>query len=360
MESVHQDSNTLTISDFGEFQGQKIKQFLIDIPDSLKSSLLTYGGIITSVRVPDRDGVYADVVLGYNELESYINDPHYIGSIVGRFANRIDQGRISIDSTKHHLTTNSGVHHLHGGEKGFNKTVWDVVSFEESAQGVNITLGHTSEEGHEGYPGSLDTRVTFRFTKDSITITYSAESTEATYFNPTHHMYFNLSGDFSSTVLDHELKVKASHYLPTRKDQIPTGEIASVQATPFDFLQAKNIGKEMNTNHPQLSIGNGYDHCFVLDKGVTEEPVACANLYHPASGRGIEVLTTEPGIQLYTGNYLHDLMVDKHGAHLTKHCGLCLETQHFPDSPNHPHFPSTLLNKGEVFHSETIYRFTTT
>lgn len=360
MEIADTQHNTLTISNVRNYHGKVIKGMQVDIPGGLKANMITYGGIITSLQVPDHKGVYTDVVLGYKELESYVDDSHYLGSLVGRFANRIDKGRFALHGAKYHLTQNSGLHHLHGGQQGFNKIVWNIVSFEESPQSVSITLGQTSKDGHEGYPGRLDIQVTFHFTRDSMAISYRAESLKTTIFNPTHHLYFNLSGDFATTVLDHELSINAQHYLPTREDQIPTGEIASVQATPFDFLKPKNIGSQMDMSHPQLSIGNGYDHCFALDKGLTKEPVACAHLFHPVSGRGIEVLSTEPGMQLYTGNYLHDLMVDKHGAHLGKHSGLCLETQHFPDSPNHPHFPSTLLKKGEVFHSTTSYRFTTT
>ena len=349
----------LLISPLGKHKGKPVHEIQVDIPNGLKTSMITFGGIITSVCVPNRDGKYADIALGFDGLTPYEHDEHCVGSLVGSFANRIDSGRVTIDGIVHQLTQNSGIHHLHGGHQGFNRIVWSLESFEESDYDARIILKHTYKEGTDGYPSDLAVQVIFHFSRDSIAITYQAESSKTTIINPTHHLYFNLSGDFNSTISDHELEIEAKHYLPVRQDQIPTGEIAKVENTPFDFLKQKNIGRQMTNSHSQLDIGSGFDHCFVLDKGISDEPVHSATLHHPESGRKMEVFTTEPGIQFYTGNSLHNKMFDKQGACLTKHSGLCLETQHFPDSPNHSHFPSTLLKPGQVFRSKTVYQFTT-
>ncbi|MEK0085629.1 aldose epimerase family protein [Benzoatithermus flavus] len=321
--------------------------------------LLTLGGIITAIRVPDRAGRLGNVALGFARLEDYVARSPYFGALIGRYANRIAGARFTLDGQVYRLAANRGRNTLHGGATGFDKRLWQA---EEVAapDGPAVALVYRSPDGEEGYPGNLDVRVICTLTDgDELRIDYRAETDRPTIVNLTNHTYFNLEGEGSGDVLGHELMLAASAYLPTDAEQIPTGEVASVTGTPFDFRAPKPIGAEIRAGHEQLARGRGYDHCFVLDKAASGELSLAARVRAPGSGRVLEVLTTQPGIQFYTGNYLDGTLIGAGGRIYRQSDGFCLETQHFPDSPNQPQFPSTVLRPGEVFASTTVYRFST-
>ncbi|MBU3666457.1 MAG: galactose mutarotase [Chthoniobacterales bacterium] len=333
-----------------------IREFTLENKSGMKVRITNYGAIITSVLVPDRDGKLADVVLGYDRLGDYLNanDKPYFGAIVGRYGNRIAKGRFSRDGVEYKLATNNGENHLHGGYCGYDKRVWEVVS-----EGNPLVLRYVSRDGEEGYPGEVDLTVTYTLTgNNEIKVDYKATSTKPTPFNPTQHSYFNLKGEGEGTILDHVLTINADRYTPVDKGAIPTGELAPVEGTPFDFRNAKTVGRDIGAKHQQIEFGRGYDHNWVLNrKSDGLEPAA--TLFEPASGRVLEVLTTEPGIQFYSGNFLDGSLVGKAGKPYVHRGGLCLETQHFPDSPNQPNFPSTWLEPGQEFRSSTVFRFST-
>lgn len=342
--------------DFGEVDGQKVHLYSIGFPGKLEAFITNYGGILTSLSVPDRSGKLDDIVLGYNDLNGYLKETPYFGAIVGRFANRIANGSFELNGDTYSLDVNNGPNHLHGGLRGFDKVVWDVTSTLVENNLVKIVLEYISPDGEEGYPGLLHTTVTYIFTETGFEIRYKAETDKSTVLNLTQHSYFNLSGDFNNTILDHELLIKASRYLPVNEFQIPTGELAPVMSTPFDFINRKPVGKDIEANNQQLNYGSGYDHCWVFDNGRSTDEVIAA-LYHQESGRYMEVFTTEPGVQFYSGNFLENTIPGKNGIFYKKRSGLCLETQHFPDSPNQSQFPGVVLNPGEVFESKTSYQF---
>jgi aldose 1-epimerase len=326
---------------------------------AIEAEIIPYGGTITALRVPDRKGAVANVVLGFPTLEGYTFPGRFFGSIIGRYANRIARGRFILDGTEVRLAVNNGPNALHGGLCGFNRRLWRV----ESAVGNALVLSYISPDGEEGYPGTLDVTVTYALMPDNgLRIDYRAVTDRPTVLNLTNHSFFNLAGEGAGSIEGHELTLMASSYTPVDATSIPTGEIAPVAGTPLDFRSAMPIGPRIRDGHDQLVLARGYDHNFVIDRQGrqgqrADEPVLAARVVEPVSGRVMEVLTTEPGIQFYTGNYLDGTLVGAAGRTYRQGDGLCLETQHFPDGPNRPEFPSTWLEPGEVFRSTTIYRF---
>ena len=315
---------------------------------------ITYGAIITSIRVPDRAGRFADVVLGFDNLEGYVKTHPYFGTVVGRYGNRIAGGRFTLNGQTYKLAQNNGPNHLHGGNKGFDKYVW---KGEPLANGRGVAFSRTSPDGEEGYPGNLAVRVTYTLTdKNELVVDYHATTDKATPVNLTQHSYFNLSGDPSTTILGHELTIDADRYTPVDSTLIPTGELAEVQGTPFDFRKLITIGARIDQPQEQLKFGRGYDHNWVLNRKGSQ-PGFAARLVDPKSGRMLEVSTTEPGVQFYTGNFLDGTIKGKAGQVYNYRAGLCLETQHFPDSPNKPKFPSSVLLPGKEYRTTTVFTF---
>jgi len=304
-------------------------------------SITDYGGAITSLKTPDRHGTFGDIVLGFKTLEEYVQQSRYFGALIGRHANRIANGKFSLNGVEYQLPKNNGANHLHGGFKGFDKRVWNV-----REDGNTLHLSYLSKDGEENYPGSLEALVDFTLLDNELRLDYHATTDRDTIVNLTNHSYFNLLGD--GTILEHELTLNADSFTPVTDDLIPTGEIQPVAGTPMDFRKAKAIGAQIHHG--------GYDHNFVMANWDGSLKFA-ARLYEPVSGRVLEILTTEPGMQFYSGNFLDGSLIGKKGAAYEKYAGLCLEPQHFPDAPNHPNFPSTVLRPGEEYHQTTVYRF---
>jgi aldose 1-epimerase len=319
--------------------------------------VLSYGGIVRSLEIPDRDGRYANVSLGFDSIEEYESRSPYFGALIGRYGNRIDAGRFTLDGTAHQVDVNDGGNSLHGGAGGFDRRVWDVEPFTEGTD-VGLSLSRTSADGEMGYPGTLAVRVTYTLTAEGDwRIDYEATTDRATVVNLTSHVYWNLAGAGSGSVHDHELSLAASRYTPVGPGLIPTGEQAEVAGTPFDFREAKAIGRDLRVADPQLLHAQGFDHNWVLDKGVTEEPAQVATLRDPSSGRTLRIATTEPGLQFYSGNFLDGTLVGPGGGTYRQGDALCLETQHFPDSPNQAAFPSTVLRPGQTYRTTTVHTF---
>ncbi len=319
--------------------------------------VLSYGGVVQSLEIPDRDGRYANVSLGYGDIESYVSGSAFFGATIGRYGNRIAGGRFTLDGVTHELAVNEGANTLHGGAAGFDTQLWDVEEF-TSGSDVGLRLHRTSADGEMGFPGTLVVRVTYTLTEHGDwRIDYAATSDRATVVNLTNHSYFNLAGEASGSVHEHELTLVASRFTPTDDRLIPTGELADVAGTPFDFREAKAIGRDIGADHSQLVVAGGFDHNFVLDKGITAHPEHFATLRDPGSGRTMRIATTEPGVQFYSGNFLDGGPAGTSGLPYRRGAGLCLETQHFPDSPNRPAFPSTVLRPGETYRSTTVHSF---
>ncbi|MFI0810231.1 aldose epimerase family protein [Streptomyces echinatus] len=319
--------------------------------------VLSYGGIVQSLEIPDRHGRYANVSLGYDDLAAYVTGTTFFGATIGRYGNRIAKGRFTLDGRTYQLSVNDGENSLHGGAKGFNTKVWDVEPFTAGTD-VGLHLYDTSADGEMGYPGTLRTRVTFTLNRHGDwRIDYAATTDRPTVVNLTNHTYYNLAGEGSGSICGHELWLAASRYTPTDAGLIPTGELAKVTGTPFDFTRPKPVGRDLRTGHGQLVTAKGYDHNFVLDKGVTARPEHVVTLRDPESGRTLRILTDQPGVQFYSGNFLDGTLVGTSGRTYRQGDGLCLETQHFPDSPNQPSFPSTVLRPGQTYRSTTIHAF---
>ena len=336
--------------------GDSVEQYTLTNRHGMSVQVITYGGIITAIRVPDRDRTLGDIVLGFDSLEGYLHDSPYFGAIVGRYANRIARGRFTLDGSTYRLAVNNGVNHLHGGLRGFDKVLWTAESF-QSDSGVGVVLRYTSPDGEEGYPGTLKVQVTYRLTDDDrFVIDYLATTDKATPVNLSQHSYFNLNGVGSGDILGHDLRINADSFTPVDSTLIPTG-IAPVEGTPFDFRQPTAIGLRIGQPDPQLLNGKGYDHNFVLSRHGAGLDTA-ARVFAPESGRELVITTTEPGLQFYSGNFLDGTLQGK-GAVFGHRTGFCLETQHYPDSPNHPGFPSTILRPGEEHRSQTVWAFTT-
>ncbi len=354
------------------FDGDSVTLFTLRNRHGMVVQLSDWGGIVKQVAVPDREGELADVVLGYDSLADYLADSAYVGAIVGRFANRIDRGRLELDGTRIELPVNDDPHHLHGGPRGFDSRPWETFTtvsgpipgspFDVPGAGrASVVLSRVSEAGEEGYPGRLETTVTVSLTNgNELKFDYEATTDAPTVVNLTHHDYWNLAGHESGSILGHELQLFASRFTPVDSVLIPTGELRHVASTPFDFRTPETIGARIDADDEQLRIAGGYDHNFVLDDWTGDGAlILAARLRDPTSGRVMEVLTSEPGIQLYSGNFLGDSIPGKAGAAYRPRSGLCLETQHFPDSPNQAAFPSTVLRPGEKYRSTTVYRFRT-
>ena len=319
--------------------------FVYTLTNSLgfEVSITNYGGAITSLKTPDRNGHFGDIVLGFETLDEYVHNPRYFGALIGRHANRIARGRFSLNGVEYQLPCNNGVNHLHGGFKGFDKRVWNA-----NETGNGLHLSYSAKDGEESYPGNVKALVDYTLLDNALRIDYRATTDRDTIVNLTNHSYFNLRG--AGTILDHELTLNADHFTPVSEDLIPTGEIRPVAGGPMDFRKAKAIGADLN------SVAGGYDHNFVLNDWDGSLKLA-ARLYEPTTGRGLEILTTEPGIQFYSGNFLDGSLSGKYGVNYAKYTGLCLEPQHFPDAPNHPNFPSTVLRPGDEYKHTSIYQF---
>ncbi|CAH0995509.1 Aldose 1-epimerase [Emticicia aquatica] len=340
---------------FGKLpDGQETSLFTLKNTAGMEAKITDFGGILVALSVPDRNGKLADIVHGCDSLEGYLKGVPYFGAIIGRYGNRIAKGSFELDGEKYTLAINNGVNALHGGLKGFDKKVWDVVVTDGEEPSLKLT--YLSVDGEEGYPGNLTTVVVYTLQKDNtFRIDYKATTDKATVLNITNHSYFNLNG--ATDVLEHEVILYADNFLPVDETVIPTGELKSVAGTPFDFTKRQQIGERINEiTDEQIRLGSGYDHCFVLTDTSSNLRLA-AEVFEPQTGRCMEVFTTEPGMQFYTANHLKGDIVGKNGAIYGRRSAFCVETQHFPDSPNKPNFPSTVLRPNEVFESTTAYKF---
>jgi aldose 1-epimerase len=346
-----------------EVQGQVTKHSFGKTPDgtavdlytiksgALEAQITNYGGLVTSLMVPDRHGKMADVVLGYDALDGYLTKSPFFGALIGRYGNRIGGAKFVLDGKTYSTPQNDGTNTLHGGPKGFDKAVWKA---KELPHGIDLTL--VSADGDAGFPGTLTTVVRYTLEGKDLKIEYSATTDKDTVVNLTSHSYFNLKGQGEGDILQHQLKLNASRYTPVDDNLIPTGELAPVEGTPFDFRKPTAIGARIDNENDQLKKGKGYDHNWVLDSGGGKLSEA-AEVYEPTAGRVMQVWTDQPGLQFYTGNFLNGTITGKEGKVYQRRYALCLETQHFPDSPNHPKFPSTELKPREKYHTVTIYRF---
>lgn len=348
---------TVTSSVFGTMpDGTVVNVFTLTNGHGVEARIITYGAAVASIKVPDRSGRFDDIVTGFDTLDGYLTRSRFFGAIVGRYANRIANARFTLEGRTFELAANNGKNHLHGGRRGFDKVVWKSSPFERDGN-VGVTLSYVSVDGEEGYPGTLNVTVTYTLTaRDELRIDYAATTDKATPVNLSNHSYFNLAGHGSRDILEHLLSVDADAYTPVDETLIPTGEIAPVAGTPFDFRTPTAIGARIDSDAEQTRRGKGYDHNFVLNgRPGTLRPVA--RLVDPSSGRTMDVATTEPGMQFYSGNNLDGSAVGKSGRAYGRRTSLCLETQHFPDSPNRPNFPSTILKPGEQFRSTTVFTF---
>ena len=344
---------TIPRAPFGKTaDGQAVEAFTLKNANGVEVTAITYGGIITSLKVPDRNGAIGDVVLGFDSIDGYLKGHPFFGAIVGRYGNRIAKGRFSIDQQPYTLATNNGPNHLHGGVRGFDKHLWQAEILSENS----LRFSRVSPDGEEGYPGNLHVGVIYSLTNyNELIVDYTATTDQPTHVNLTQHSYFNLAGP-GADILGHELMIDADRYTPVNSELIPTGELAPVAGTPFDFRQPAASGARINASHPQIKNGQGYDHNWVLNRNGNGLELA-ARVSEPASGRTMEVATTEPGVQFYAGNFLDGTLTGKGGSKYGRRSGFCLETQHYPDTPNQLDFPSTLLRPGETYSSRTVFKF---
>ena len=356
--SCMSDNSKVTIEKFPfgtTVEGIDVDKYIISNQQGMEISIINYGGIITSWTAKDKNGVYEDIVLGFNELSEYEKESPYFGAIIGRYGNRIAKGKFSIEGKEYTLAVNNGENHLHGGMKGFDKVVWDAETISTNSS-VSLILTYLSKDMEEGYPGNLEVEVIYTLNnEDELSVTYKATTDKTTVINLTQHSYFNLSANFNNTILNHELILNSDSFLPVDNTLIPTGEYRDVTNTPFDFRTPKTIGQQIDQEDPQLKNGLGYDHCWVLneqDKGVR----FVASAFEPKSRRYLEVFSDEPGIQFYSGNFLDGTLPSKNNGSYQFRSGFCLETQHFPDSPNQKNFPSVILRPGEEYTSHTIFK----
>lgn len=351
-----ENMENVQVSDYGvTAKGDSIKKYTLTNKNGMKVEIINYGGIITSLTAPDKDGKYQDVVLGFTKPEDYFNgNPYYFGALIGRYGNRIANAKFTLEGKTYDIDKNDGPNSLHGGKEGFHTKIWTVDPVKD-AKLPTLKLTYVSADGEEGYPGKLTTTVLYTLTDDNaLEISYEAETDKATVVNLTQHSYFNLSGNFSNLITDHELQINADKFLPVNSTLIPVGEEKEVKGTPFDFTASKPIGKDINAEDEQLKLGKGYDHNWILNGNGMR---TIATVYHPASGRVMEVMTDQPGVQFYSGNFLDGKFDTKTGGKYEKRSGFCLETQHYPDSPNQSAFPTTELKPGEKYHTKTIYKF---
>lgn len=341
----------VTQADWGETDGKQVSLYTLTNKNGAQVKITNYGGTVTSWVAPDKSNKASSIVIGFDSLQTYLRKPPYFGALIGRYGNRIGKAQFALEGKTYTLAANDGKNHLHGGNKGFDKVVWDVASSPENEP--VLTLTYLSKDGEEGYPGNLKVTVKYTLTDDNeLLIEYDAETDKATPVNLTNHSYFNLTGDVSNTILDHSLWIDADRYTPVDNGLIPTGELKPVKGTPFDFTSAHKIGERID------SVPGGYDHNFVLNRKGNDLQLV-ASLSDSISGRKLEVYTTEPGLQFYSGNFLDGTFTAPYGKPINKHTALCLETQHFPDSPNKPGFPTTIVKPGEKYHTVTKYKLTT-
>ena len=345
----------IKVEPFGKTaDGQAVDVVTMTNGKGIEAKVITYGGIIISLKAPDREGKPGDIVLGFDSLDGYLRGHPYFGAIIGRYGNRIGAGKFVLDAVEYKLAVNNGPNHLHGGIKGFDKVVWKIERAQAKGDEAILKLSYLSKDGEEGYPGNLRCTVTYTLTADNeLKMRYEATTDKATVLNLTNHSYWNLAGQGNGDILGHELMLNADRYTPVDEGLIPTGEIKSVKGTPMDFTKAMAIGSRIK----QVDIG-GYDHNFVLN-GKAGKMQPCATVYEPTSGRAMEIRTTQPGVQFYTGNFLDGTLTGKEGKMYKKHYAFCLETQHFPDSPNKPRFPSVVLKPGGKYDTTTVHKFST-
>ena len=356
--AVFAPAQTVTKQSFGKTDaGENVDLYTLRNANGVEAKITNFGGILVSLKVADRNGKFDDVVLGFNDFDNYLkkNAP-YLGALIGRYGNRIAKGRFTLNGVEYKLAVNNGENHLHGGIKGFDKVVWTGHEM-KTKTGPAVVLTYLSKDGEEGYPGNLNVRVVYTLTNNNeIKIDYSATTDKDTVTNLTHHSYFNLAGEGNGDILNHLVTINASRFVPTDAGSIPIGELRKVAGTPFDFLKATAIGARINQDDEQLKLGNGYDHTWVIN-GLPGRLRLAATAYEQTAGRVMQVWTTEPGMQFYTGNFLDGTLTGKAGKLYPRRSGFCFETQHYPDSPNHPSFPTTTLRKGATYKSTTIYRF---
>jgi aldose 1-epimerase len=357
MTSVMADG-TIEVQPYGTTAGgQDVDEYTLTNSNGMEVKIITYGGTITSIRVPDRNGNFDNVTLGFDNLADYEQRSPYFGNITGRYANRIANATFELDGETYTLAANNGVNSLHGGNVGFDKVVWEAEEVEGDGE-VGVRLSRTSPDGEEGYPGNLDVTVTYTLTDDNeIRMDYEATTDATTVVNLTNHAYFNLAGNGAGSIYDHILWIDADRYTPVDETLIPTGELAPVEGTAFDFRIPKPLGPGQRSSEEQIVIGRGYDHNWVLNHGESDEPELVARMSEPTTGRYLEIWTTEPGLQFYAGNFLDGTLLGSSGGLYRQSDGFALETQHFPDSPNQPDFPSTVLEPGDTYQTTTIYKF---
>lgn len=351
------EARQVTKQAFGKTaDGRDIQLYTLTNKNGMTVAITNYGGIVQSIKTPDRNGKLDDIVLGFETADGYLKEHPYFGALIGRYGNRIAKATFTLNGQVYKLAANDGPNHLHGGIRGFDKQLW---SARESAEPASqrLELTYVSKDGEEGYPGTLSTTVVYTLTDENeLRIDYTATTDKDTVLNLTNHSYFNLAGQGSSDILGHQIMIAADRFTPVDATLIPTGELKPVEGTPFDFRKATAIGARINAQDEQITRGRGYDHNFVLNRAGSDLALA-ARVTEPTSGRVMEVLTTQPGVQFYTGNFLDGTLTGKAGRVYQHRYGFCLETQHFPDSPNQPKFPSTVLKPGEKYQTTTVYRF---
>ena len=347
----------ITKTSFGKTDaGENIDLYTLRNTHGVEATITNYGGIVVSLKVPDRNGKFDDVVLGFKDLDGYLKPGPYFGALIGRYGNRIAKGRFTLNGVEYKLAVNNGENHLHGGIKGFDKVVWTGNEMKTKA-GPALALTYLSKDGEEGYPGNLTTRVVYTLTNNNeLKIEYTATTDKDTVTNLTHHSYFNLAGEGNGDILNTRVTINGNRFVPTDAGSIPLGELRKVSGTPFDFLTPHAIGERINQDDEQLKFGSGYDHTWVINGRAGVMRLA-ATAYEPTSGRVMQVWTTEPGMQFYTGNFLDGTLTGKAGKIYPRRSGFCFETQHYPDSPNQPSFPTTTLKKGATYKSTTVYKF---
>lgn len=357
---LHAATPSITVKPFGKLSdGQATDLYTLTNKNGAVAKISNYGGTVTSLTMPDRNGKFSDVVLGFDSLGKYVKDSPYFGALIGRYGNRIAKGKFSLDGNNYQLATNNIGNALHGGIKGFDKVVWTAAP-KVTAQGPTLKLTYVSKDGEEGYPGTLKVTATYTLTnKNELKLVYRATTDKDTVVNLTHHSYFNLAGQGNGTILDHVLTLDSSRYTPVDQTLIPTGKIAMVKGTPMDFRKPTPIGARIDAKDEQLKFAGGYDHNFVADKLVPGTLTRIAKVEEPKSGRVMEVFSTEPAVQFYAGNFLDGTLKGKGGKVYAYRGGFCLEPQHYPDSPNHKNFPTTELKPGQTYKNTIVYRFST-
>lgn len=361
---IYENGNIMEKSNFNTtLNGKTIQLFTLKNKNGITVEITNYGGKVVSINVPDKNGVFKDIVLGFDHIDDYISGNPYFGALIGRFANRIAKGKFSLEGKDYQLATNNGENHLHGGIKGFNDVVWDATLVENGKE-QSLELKYLSKDGEENYPGNLSVKVIYALTADNeLKIEYFANTDQTTIINLTHHSFFNLKGEGNGDILDHRLFIEADEFTPNDRESIPLGKIRSVDNTAFDFREFTPIGKRIDSNEEQFSFsdeqlyfGNGYDHNYVL-KNDPDKIVLAAAVHEPESGRYMEVFTNQPGMQFYSGNFLDGTDKGKRGSKYPRRSAFCLETQHYPDSPNQPDFPSTVLEPNQEYNYTCIYKF---